>query len=399
MGDFLAFNLLMKIAPPNREPSRPELSLSVFFPAYNEEGNVVESIFAAEKILRTITYRYEILIVDDGSTDRTARAVEHVMLFNPRVRLIQHANNMGYGSALWSGIQMARYEWVFFTDADLQFDLNELRDLVDYIPLYDVVIGYRSPRQDPFLRLVNAKGWNMLNRALFGLKVRDIDCAFKIFRKDIVASLPIVSHGAMVSAEILVRLSRMGVLFKEIPVRHLPRRRGSPTGAKPSVIWRAFTEMISLYRGDLGTTDSSFVQAIKFAAVGLANTAFDIVVYFLLTRYTAFFALHILSAKLLSFMAGTVSSFMLNRRFTFAIRQKINLGEVVRFYSTIGMALVINVLALYVLNNLLGIYDLIAVGISTIATFFWGFLFSKFWVFGGKKTEANFGRKMAGETV
>ena len=159
---------------------------------------------------------------------------------------------MGYGSALKTGIKAAKLDYIFFTDADLQFDIIELQNLLVHADSYPVVIGYRAPRQDPAMRLLNARVWNFLNRTLFGLKVRDIDCAFKIFKRTEVQSLTLRSKGAMISAEILIRLSRRKVAIKEVPVSHLPRVAGSPTGAKPAVIARAFGEMVRLYRGELG---------------------------------------------------------------------------------------------------------------------------------------------------
>jgi hypothetical protein len=130
--------------------------------------------------------------------------------------------------------------------------LEELKDLVQYVPDHDVVIGYRAKRRDPLMRLLNAKGWNILNRMLFGLRVRDIDCAFKLFKRDLVKDLPVKARGAMLSAEFLIRLQRRGIIFKEIPVTHLPRLKGSPTGAKPAVIIRAFKEMLQIYNNELG---------------------------------------------------------------------------------------------------------------------------------------------------
>src|SRR6185312_5922639 len=184
------------------------ISLSVFFPAYNEEENIADSISEAQKVVRTITDRYEIIVVDDGSSDRTAMVVAELARDNPRIRLVRHEPNQGYGAAVWSGIQAARYDWVFFTDADLQFKLEELAKLVEHVHEYDVILGYRAPRRDPFMRLVNAKGWNAINRIVFGLKVKDIDCAFKLFDRRLVASLPVSSRGAMMTAETLIRLQK-----------------------------------------------------------------------------------------------------------------------------------------------------------------------------------------------
>lgn len=222
-------------------------SISVFFPSYNEEGNIRKTVEIADAVLKKITPTYEIIVVNDGSRDATGAVADKLVSENSKVRVVHHPKNLGYGAALWSGIHAAQYDWIFFTDADLQFDLNEINKLLQYIPEYKVVLGYRSPRRDSFMRLLNAKGWNWLVRTLFSLKVRDIDCAFKLFHKDVITSLPLKTRGATMSAEMLIRIMRKGIPWKEVPVSHFPRTLGSPTGAKISVIVRAFKELFVLY--------------------------------------------------------------------------------------------------------------------------------------------------------
>jgi len=217
------------------------------FPAYNEEANIKLAVLKAIEILETITDKFEILIVDDGSLDKTGQIIDALAREDNRIVVIHHAKNRGYGDALWTGINAAKNDWFFYTDADLQFDLNDIQKLIRFIPEYKAVIGYRSPRRDSFMRLLNAKGWNRLVRLLFGLKVRDIDCAFKIFERVMLTGLPLKTRGATMSAEVLIRLQRMGIAWKEVPVSHFPRLFGSPTGAKPAVIVRAFRELFNLY--------------------------------------------------------------------------------------------------------------------------------------------------------
>jgi putative flippase GtrA len=296
----------------------------------------------------------------------------------PMVRLINHAQNRGYGASLRTGIEAARMDYVFFTDADLQFDILELQNLLVHLADYDVVIGYRAPRRDPLMRILNARVWNILNRTFFGLRVRDIDCAFKVFKRELVQELTLKSKGAMLSAELLIRLSRKHVPIKEIPVTHLPRTRGSATGAKPAVILRALAEMMRLYRSDLGLVTQK--QMLRFAAVGVVNTLLDVVAYFVLTRETAFFAAHLNEAKFLSFLLGTVSSLLLNRTWTFNLRSRPTIAEVVRFYATASVSILINVGLMTVLLRL-GMYDLVALLLTTGATFAANFTLSKFWVF------------------
>jgi glycosyltransferase involved in cell wall biosynthesis len=224
-----------------------DFSISIIFPAFNEEDNIGKAVSTTLEFIEQITNDYEIIIVDDGSRDGTGKIADLAAKGNPKIKVIHHGVNQGYGATLWSGIQLAKNDWIFYTDSDLQFDIKEIKKLIQYIPEYDAVLGYRSPRKDSFMRLANAKGWNTLVRLLFGLKVRDLDCAFKLLKRDIVASLPLQTRGATMSAEMLLHLRKRGVTWKEVPVSHFPRTFGSPTGAKPSVIIRAFRELFDIY--------------------------------------------------------------------------------------------------------------------------------------------------------
>lgn len=374
------------------------LSISIFFPTYNEEDNIVRTVREAEDAVSQITDTYEIIIVNDGSKDKTGEMAERIARENDRVRVVHHNPNQGYGAAVWSGIKAARYDYVFFTDADLQFDLQEIEKLTDYLPEYKVVLGYRAKRQDAFMRLVNAKGWNILNRVMFGLKVKDIDCAFKIFDRRLVQGLTIKSRGAMMSAELLIRLQRMGIKFKEVPVTHLPREQGVATGAKLSVIKRAFQELFIMHRGGLGG-NVTYVQVITFGMIGVLNTILDVGLYIALTRSLPVFGANLVSAKVLTFFLATIFSFYMNRRFTFGMRNRANVGELVRFITSVGAGVFINAGALYVFHSLLGIHDLLAVAIATVLTFAWGFIFSKFWVFRSKEPDNRIGEILQEKTI
>ena len=356
------------------------LSLSIFFPAYNEEANIREAVEEAIRVVEESPYvgLYEIIIVNDGSKDGTLALARELETLYPAVRVLDHGRNRGYGAALRSGIAAAKMDYIFFTDADLQFDIVELQHLLVHLGQYQVAIGYRSPRKDPFMRLLNAYGWNALNRLLFGLQVRDIDCAFKVFRRELVQSLPLRSRGAMLSAEILIRLKRQGVAIKEVPVSHLPRVAGSPTGAKPTVIIRAFREMLSLYWGELGTGTNR--EVTRFMSVGVINTLLDALAYIVLTRETVVFSHHLVAAKFFSFLVGTISSLLLNRSWTFGLRSRLTLGEVVRFYAATSLSILINVEAMNALVSW-GMYDLVALVLTTGLTFAANFTLSKFWVF------------------
>lgn len=361
------------------------ISLSIFFPTYNEEQNIRETILRTIQVVEESPYvsEYEILVVNDGSTDGTERVVRSLALRYPNVKLINHPKNLGYGAALKTGIAAATLDYIFFTDADLQFDIVELQNLLVHLASYPVVIGYRAPRRDPFMRLLNARAWNLLNRLLFGLKVRDIDCAFKLFKRELVQPLTLRSRGAMISAETLIRLTRKKVPIKEVPVSHLPRVAGSATGAKLSVIVRAFREMVWLYRGELGL--ATHKEALRFMMVGVFNTALDASAYVALTRFTPVFSEHLVAAKFFSFLLGTVSSLLLNRAWTFGIAGRITLAEVARFYTVVSLAIVLNVA---VMNTLVqfGMYDLLALGLTTVVTFAANYTLSKIWVFKKQST-------------
>jgi glycosyltransferase involved in cell wall biosynthesis len=160
------------------------------------------------------------------------------------VRLVQHEVNKGYGAALATGFSAARKDLVFMTDGDAQFDVREIRKLLPLLANADLAIGYRAPRRDPFHRLVYAWGWNLLINLLFGYTARDVDCAFKLFRRSILDDFVVESRGATFSAEFLVRARRSGHRVREVGVRHLPRLAGKPTGGRPDVVLRAFKELV-----------------------------------------------------------------------------------------------------------------------------------------------------------
>lgn len=223
-------------------------SLTIFFPAFNEEENVAQSIKAASRVAEAVTDDYEIIVVDDGSQDRTAQVVQGLVSKYDNLKLVRHEKNQGYGGAVWTGFDSATKDWIFFSDADLQFDLKEISKLIEYIGESDVVIGYRYNRSDPFIRSLNAWGWKILMRLVFGLNVRDVDCAFKLIKSTRVKLIlpQIVSRGAMFSAELLIRLQQNGHHPIQIPVHHYPRPAGTQSGASLKVILRAFKEVLKV---------------------------------------------------------------------------------------------------------------------------------------------------------
>ena len=227
---------------------RSDSSISIIFPAYNEQDNIALAAEQAIVCARSLFENWEIIIVNDGSKDRTGEIIDELARNESRVTAIQLSGNGGYGVALRSGIQAATKDLVFFCDSDLQFHLSELVLLLTWIEQYDIVIGYRVNRHDPFHRRLNAMGWNWLVRMVLGLRVRDIDCAFKLFRRTVFDAVSIDAVGAMINTEILVQAVGRNFKIKEVPVTHFPRMKGEQSGANLKVVLKAFRELAQLYR-------------------------------------------------------------------------------------------------------------------------------------------------------
>jgi glycosyltransferase involved in cell wall biosynthesis len=217
--------------------------LSIVLPCLNEAANVADAIRAAASVAGRTSEDYEILVVDDGSTDATAEIASRFVDGTGRVRLLIHPHNRGYGAAMRTGIAAARMPWVLLTDADLQFDLGDLEDFVMLTGQADVVAGRRVLRQDTIGRRINGAAWSWLMRTLFDLPVRDVDCAFKLIRRELLEDAELTATGALISAELLVVLRASGARIVEHGVRHRPRVAGEPTGARLGVILRAVGEL------------------------------------------------------------------------------------------------------------------------------------------------------------
>lgn len=223
-------------------------SLSVILPAYNEEQVIGNTILDVWHVLQQWRLDAEIIVVNDGSADRTGAIVAELARDLPQLRLVNHSTNQGYGAALVSGFQAATKELTFFMDSDGQFDIRELQQFFGAIKRYDAVIGYRLERQDSAMRRFNAWGWKCLIGWLLDIHVRDIDCAFKLLRTEFLHTHPLETRGAMINAELLYKLKQAGCSYHEVGVLHLPRRGGQATGARLSVILRAFREIITYTR-------------------------------------------------------------------------------------------------------------------------------------------------------
>jgi glycosyltransferase involved in cell wall biosynthesis len=223
-------------------------SLSVFFPCYNEQENVTHTVERALEVLNKLDLDFEIIIVNDGSADKTGRIADDISRSDKRVKVVHHPVNLGYGAALQSGFKAASKEFVFYTDGDGQFDLKEMPPLLQLMENYDIVSCYRINRQDPLIRKINAWCWTKLVCTLFGLKIRDIDCAFKLYKREIFDNIKLSSTGALIDTEVLARASRKGYKITQKGVHHYPRSAGMQTGANPRVILRAFKELFKLYK-------------------------------------------------------------------------------------------------------------------------------------------------------
>jgi len=226
----------------------------VVLPAYNEEAIIERTVRHVADVLRRQANDFEIIVSNDGSRDNTAGVLAALQAREPdlHLRVVTHERNRGYGAALASGFDAARKDLVFLTDGDKQFDVTELDDFLPAMDAQtDLVIGWRRKRADPPMRKLNALGWKVLVNLLFGYTARDVDCAFKLFRRRVWESMTVQSRGATFSAEFLIKARRLGFHVKELPVSHLPRTAGGPTGARPDVIVRAFVELFSLWRSNL----------------------------------------------------------------------------------------------------------------------------------------------------
>ena len=224
--------------------------LSYFFPAHNEAANLGGLVAEALEVLRSLADRFEIVIVDDGSRDETPRLADELAAAHAEVRAVHHATNLGYGAALRTGFAAARFADVAFTDGDRQFHVEDLGRLIDLLGTsapdepgaVDVVVGYRIKRADPLVRTLYARAYRLANRIFFGLTVRDVDCACKLFRRSALEGVKVESGGAFFSAELLIKLRANGRRIGQIGVPHYPRTAGSPTGAKPQVVFRAMRD-------------------------------------------------------------------------------------------------------------------------------------------------------------
>jgi glycosyltransferase involved in cell wall biosynthesis len=226
-------------------PVAPAVEISAVMPAYNEEANLEQSVGRMASALQAVARGFEIIVVDDGSQDGTAAVLERLKAVHPNLRVIRHAANRGYGAALRSGFEASRFGWIFLMDADNQFDPAEVELLLARAADADIVAGYRKHRRDPLLRRLNAWAFFTLVRLLFGKLVRDVNCAFRLTRRDLIARMALHSEGALINTEMLVLARQLDARVVEVPVHHYPRTAGKQTGANVRVVIRAFAELLA----------------------------------------------------------------------------------------------------------------------------------------------------------
>lgn len=221
-------------------------NISVIFPAYNEEDNIEVCVIIARAVLKELVEDFEIIIIDDGSTDNTKKICYSLEKKFPEVRLISKDSNEGYGFALRDGFKASRFDIVFFSDSDRQFDIVNLMDLLPWVDDYDIVVGFRKNRQDSIKRKMLSLGYNILVRFIFDLDIKDIDCAFKIFKKKIFDRIEINSERFFFNTEILAKARKLDYHIKEIGVTHFPRLGGRSKVSFKDIFW-TLNEMKRIY--------------------------------------------------------------------------------------------------------------------------------------------------------
>jgi glycosyltransferase involved in cell wall biosynthesis len=221
--------------------------LSLVLPAHNEAENIEAVVSRALDVLPRVVRDVEILVVNDGSQDETGAIIDRLASEHPEVQAIHHPVNRGYGAALTSGFRAATGDSIMFMDSDRQFDIADINALLPYVPYYDIVAGYRIQRRDPFYRRLYGKLFGLVVWVLFGVHLRDTDCAFKIYRADLLNTIELTTPGALINTEMLARSKRRGATIVEVGVNHYPRYAGESSGGSPRVVFRAMGETIRLW--------------------------------------------------------------------------------------------------------------------------------------------------------
>jgi len=223
-------------------------SISIVLPAYNESKNIKQTLDDANNFLENSKAfeSYEIIVVDDGSTDNTSMILDELKSTVNCLKVITHPKNKGYGRALSSGILETQFPWVLLMDADGQFKLSSLDSMLGYFSDYDIISGYRYKRRDPLGRILLGKTYSFLASSLFGLKIRDINCGFKLFRRETLDLEGLKCHAGVFYTKIFIKTKAKGYKIKEVPVEHFPRTGGKQTGASLKVVWESISDVFRL---------------------------------------------------------------------------------------------------------------------------------------------------------
>lgn len=226
--------------------------ISLFLPAYNEGGVIKKTVLNSKKVMLKHFQRWEIIVVNDASKDDTGKIVEELSKEDPRIKVINHTVNKGYGGAFKTGLYSSKYNWIALTDSDGQFDFSEINNFVEKQSetKADLVIGYYKKRQVSKFKILTSKMWELVVFLLFGLHVKDIDCGFKLISKKVVDKIPKLEseRGAFISSELLIKSRKAGFKIVEIPVTHYPRTTGKGTGRDLIVIIKSFIDLFRLWR-------------------------------------------------------------------------------------------------------------------------------------------------------
>jgi glycosyltransferase involved in cell wall biosynthesis len=225
--------------------------ISVFLPTYNEEENIKNVVLATKNVLQDIAGEWELIIINDGSNDSTGRIAEELGREDKRIKVITHLVNEGYGTSLKSGFYSSKYPWIAFMDSDGQFDFKEITGFIEKQKETgaDLVIGYYKKRQVSSFKILTSKIWELTVFILFGLKVKDIDCGFKLVSKKVIDTIPHLEskRGAFISSELLIKSKKAGFKIIQVPVTHYPRTKGAGTGRNLNVIIKSFGDLIRLW--------------------------------------------------------------------------------------------------------------------------------------------------------
>lgn len=200
--------------------------MSLVLPAYNEEKNIVRAVENANNYLKKKFKSFEIVVVNDGSNDETALIVSRLAKTNRKIKLINHDINKGYGVALRSGFAACEGDLIFYTDADNQYDIAEMDKLLEYVGEYDIVAGFRLHHSDPTSRIVISWSYNQLIHLLLGLRIKDVDCSFKLYKRKVFENIILKSDTGLIDAEILIKAKKAGFSIFQIGVNHYQRIAG-----------------------------------------------------------------------------------------------------------------------------------------------------------------------------